>query len=321
MEAGRHRGGIPPPAAEDDGLREFFRFRDFPHFIEVYIAVCSCLRTPEDFTSLVLELGEDAAARRRKAMDGVHGALARSGGQARSRWLAALAALAGRRDVHGLVLGRVVRMLADAGVLPWADAARRFGAALSVGVPALAKASWAEGFLAAGSGGSGGGGLLLAHDRELLAVLGSWVASLSPEDFMAGAPVPGRDARGGLRRLKRDHVIATLSNGNVALLTNMAKSAGLPWDCILSAELFNHYKPDPEVYHGAARLLGLANEEVMMVAAHKDDLFAAKSCGLRTAFVARARERGPKAQSDVSPEPAFDFNASDFLDLARQLGG
>ena len=131
---------------------------------------------------------------------------------------------------------------------------------------------------------------------------------------------PWRDARSGLRRLKRDHVIATLSNGNVALLTNMAKSAGLPWDCILSAELFNHYKPDPEVYHGAARLLGLANEEVMMVAAHKDDLFAAKSCGLRTAFVARARERGPKAQSDVSPEPAFDFNASDFLDLARQLG-
>jgi len=131
---------------------------------------------------------------------------------------------------------------------------------------------------------------------------------------------PWRDARSGLRQLKRDHVIATLSNGNVALLTNMAKSAGLPWDCILSAELFNHYKPDPEVYHGAARLLGLANEQVMMVAAHKDDLFAAKSCGLRTAFVARPRERGPKAQVDVSPEPAFDINASDFLDLARQLG-
>jgi 2-haloacid dehalogenase len=131
---------------------------------------------------------------------------------------------------------------------------------------------------------------------------------------------PWRDARSGLRRLKRDRIIATLSNGNVALLTDMAKSAGLPWDCILSAELFNHYKPDPEVYQGAARLLGLANDEVMMVAAHKDDLFAAKSCGLRTAFVARPLERGRKAQVDVSPEPAFDFNASDFLDLARQLG-
>ncbi len=131
---------------------------------------------------------------------------------------------------------------------------------------------------------------------------------------------PWRDARGGLRQLKRQRLIATLSNGNVALLTNMAKSAGLPWDCILSAELFNHYKPDPEVYRGAARLLGLAPSELMMVAAHKDDLFAAKSCGLRTAFVARPLERGPKARIDVAPEPAFDLNAGDFIDLARQLG-
>lgn len=131
---------------------------------------------------------------------------------------------------------------------------------------------------------------------------------------------PWRDARNGLRRLKRRHVIATLSNGNVALLTNMAKAAGLPWDCILSAELFHHYKPDPEAYRGAARLLGLATGEVMMVAAHKDDLFAAKSCGLRAAFVARPLEQGPKARLDVAPEPAFDVNASDFNDLARQLG-
>jgi 2-haloacid dehalogenase len=131
---------------------------------------------------------------------------------------------------------------------------------------------------------------------------------------------PWRDSRAGLRRLKRKYVIATLSNGNVALLTNMAKAAGLPWDCILSAELFHHYKPDPEAYRGAANLLGLATDEVMMVAAHKDDLFAAKGCGLRTAFVARALERGPKARVDVTPEPAFDLNASDFLDLAARLG-
>ncbi|HUJ86993.1 MAG TPA: haloacid dehalogenase type II [Burkholderiales bacterium] len=131
---------------------------------------------------------------------------------------------------------------------------------------------------------------------------------------------PWRDARGGLRRLKRKYVIAPLSNGNVALLTNMAKSAGLPWDCILSAELFHHYKPDPETYRGAASLLGLAPDEVMMVAAHKDDLFAAKGCGLRTGFVARPLERGPNARADVSPEPAFDLNASDFNDLADQLG-
>ncbi|MGW8271650.1 MAG: haloacid dehalogenase type II, partial [Burkholderiales bacterium] len=103
---------------------------------------------------------------------------------------------------------------------------------------------------------------------------------------------PWPDARAGLRRLKRDVVIATLSNGNVALLTNMAKYAGLPWDCILSAELFNHYKPDPETYLGAARLLGCAPQEVMMVAAHKDDLRAARACGLRTGFVARPQEYG-----------------------------
>jgi 2-haloacid dehalogenase len=131
---------------------------------------------------------------------------------------------------------------------------------------------------------------------------------------------PWRDSRSGLRRLKRKYVIATLSNGNVALLTNMAKSAGLPWDCILSAELFRHYKPDPDVYRGAASLLGLSAHEVMMVAAHKDDLFAAKGCGLRTAFVPRPLEHGPKARIDVAPEPAFDVNASDFTDLAAQLG-
>lgn len=131
---------------------------------------------------------------------------------------------------------------------------------------------------------------------------------------------PWRDARGGLRRLKRKFLIATLSNGNVALLANMAKSAGLPWDCVLSAELFHHYKPDPEAYRGAAGLLGLATDEVMMVAAHKDDLFAAKACGLRTAFVPRPLEHGPKARADVAPESSFDVNASDFIDLAARLG-
>jgi 2-haloacid dehalogenase len=130
---------------------------------------------------------------------------------------------------------------------------------------------------------------------------------------------PWRDARSGLRRLKSRYVIAPLSNGNLALLTNMAKFAGLPWDCVLSAELFHHYKPDPETYRGAARLLGLAEREVMMVAAHKDDLFAAKSCGLRTAFVPRPLEHGPKARADVEPESAFDIHACDFNDLADQL--
>ena len=130
---------------------------------------------------------------------------------------------------------------------------------------------------------------------------------------------PWPDARRGLARLKRHHVIATLSNGNVALLVNMAKNARLPWDTVLSAELFHHYKPDPETYLGAAQLLGFAPAEVMMVAAHKDDLRAAMACGLRTAFVRRPLEYGPNARMDVAAERAFDYNADDFLDLSRQL--
>jgi len=130
---------------------------------------------------------------------------------------------------------------------------------------------------------------------------------------------PWPDARRGLAMLKRNYVIATLSNGNVALLVNMAKHAKLPWDCVLSAELFHHYKPDPQTYLGAADLLGLSPGEVMMVAAHKDDLHAAKACGLKTAFVRRPLEFGPNVRVDGKPERAFDHNANDFLDLARQL--
>jgi 2-haloacid dehalogenase len=131
---------------------------------------------------------------------------------------------------------------------------------------------------------------------------------------------PWKDSVAGLKRLKKKFVIATLSNGNVALLTNMAKHGGLPWDCVLSAELFGHYKRDREVYEGAARLLGLAPGQVMMVAAHKDDLDAAAARGLRTAFVARPMERGDPAKADVAPEARFDVNAKDFADLAQQLG-
>jgi 2-haloacid dehalogenase len=130
---------------------------------------------------------------------------------------------------------------------------------------------------------------------------------------------PWPDARKGLALLKKKHVIATLSNGNVALLVNMARHGRLPWDTVLSAELFRHYKPDPEAYLGAAAILGLEPSEVMMVAAHKNDLHAAQACGLGTAFVARPREKGPKVKVDVKPEPAFDVNARDFVDLARKL--
>lgn len=131
---------------------------------------------------------------------------------------------------------------------------------------------------------------------------------------------PWPDAVRGLKRLKKKFTIATLSNGNVALLNNMAKNAGLPWDLILSAEIFHHYKPEPEVYLGAADMLGLEPREVMLVAAHKDDLRAAARQGLRTALVLRPNEYGRGRHPDLAPEPAFDINATDFNDLAAQLG-
>jgi 2-haloacid dehalogenase len=130
---------------------------------------------------------------------------------------------------------------------------------------------------------------------------------------------PWPDARRGLRRLRRHFVLATLSNGNMALLTNMAKAARLPWDCILSAELFHHYKPDPEVYQGAAALLGLQPGEVMMVAAHNGDLQAARALGFKTAFVHRPREYGPHQTTDLVPDPDVDVVAQDLNDLAEQL--
>ncbi len=128
------------------------------------------------------------------------------------------------------------------------------------------------------------------------------------------------DSVQGLTRLKRKFIIAPLSNGNVALLTNMAKFAGLPWDLILSAELARHYKPDAEAYLTAAELLGLRPEEVMMVAAHKDDLRAAARTGNRTAFVPRPLEYGAGRKVDTAKDAAFDVHAVDFLDLAAQLG-
>jgi 2-haloacid dehalogenase len=134
---------------------------------------------------------------------------------------------------------------------------------------------------------------------------------------------PWPDSVDGLTRLKRMFIIAPLSNGNVSLMTDLAKYAGLPWDCILGAELARHYKPDPEVYQSAADFLDLAPGEVMMVAAHLGDLRAAKAVGLRTAFVARPDEygHGPNARKpDLMPDDSVDLRARDFIDLAAQLG-
>lgn len=131
---------------------------------------------------------------------------------------------------------------------------------------------------------------------------------------------PWPDAVEGLARLRGRYVVATLSNGNVALLVNMARHAGLTWDCIISAELFQHYKPDPEVYQGAAGLLGIRPDELLMVAAHKNDLHAARAAGCKTAFTPRPLERGPDSMPDISPDPEFDVIADGFNELAVKLG-
>jgi 2-haloacid dehalogenase len=131
---------------------------------------------------------------------------------------------------------------------------------------------------------------------------------------------PWPDSVAGLTRLKKKYTIAPLSNGNVALLTDMAKHAGLPWDLILSAELAKHYKPDREAYLTAVDLLGLRPEEVMMVAAHIGDLNAARSFGLRTGFIHRPNEYGPTRQADKANPGQFDVVTKDMLDLAAQLG-
>ncbi len=129
---------------------------------------------------------------------------------------------------------------------------------------------------------------------------------------------PWPDAVAGLVLLKRRHVVAPLSNGNVALLVNLAKRAGLPWDLILSAELIRLYKPDPETYLLAPYLLDLLPEQVMMVAAHTDDLRAARENGLKTAYVPRPLEFGPGSVAEP-PDPSFDLVASDFIELDRKL--
>jgi 2-haloacid dehalogenase len=131
---------------------------------------------------------------------------------------------------------------------------------------------------------------------------------------------PWPDSVAGLTRLKQRFVITTLSNGNVSLLTNMAKRAGLPWDCVVSAELFHHYKPDPEVYLGCADLLDVPPAEVMLVAAHPSDLRAARNSGLKTAYVKRPLERGPGRPMPAFDDGEFDVVAEDFDDLATQLG-
>jgi 2-haloacid dehalogenase len=128
------------------------------------------------------------------------------------------------------------------------------------------------------------------------------------------------DAVPGLTRLKKKFVISPLSNGNMRLLTDMAKFAGLPWDCILASDVARHYKPDKEMYLMPVEMFDLQPAEVMMVAAHDGDLQAAKALGLKTAFVHRPLENGPGKASTMPPAGRFDYVTKDFLELATALG-
>ena len=131
---------------------------------------------------------------------------------------------------------------------------------------------------------------------------------------------PWPDAVQGLTRLKKKFVIAPLSNGNVSLLTDMAKQAGIPWDCILSTEIVKRYKPDRETYLMAPEFWDVEPSAVMMVAAHAGDLDAAKKLGLKTAYVHRPLEFGPARTPTQPPAGNYDFMARDFRELASQLG-
>jgi 2-haloacid dehalogenase len=131
---------------------------------------------------------------------------------------------------------------------------------------------------------------------------------------------PWPDSIPGLTRLGPRFTVSTLSNGNRSQQSALMQFTGLPFRRLLSAEDFHHYKPDPEVYLGAASALGLDPSHVMMVAAHKGDLRAAQANGMRTAFVERPLEKGPGGGADLLPDPESDIEATDFMDLADKLG-
>jgi 2-haloacid dehalogenase len=131
---------------------------------------------------------------------------------------------------------------------------------------------------------------------------------------------PWPDAVRGLERLGRRFTVATLSNGNRSQQAALVSFGQLPFHRLLSAEDFRHYKPDPEVYMGAASALGLQPSQLMMVAAHKSDLRAAQAAGLRAAFVERPMEKGPSGGADLLPDPQADIQAASFQGLADRLG-
>lgn len=128
------------------------------------------------------------------------------------------------------------------------------------------------------------------------------------------------DVAEGLARLRRHFICTPLSNGNISLLTEQARHAGIQWDCVLSAEVFGKYKPDPDTYLGVARIFDVTPDQVMMVAAHQSDLDAAAQYGLQSAYIERVAEFGHDAPKDVSGSPDNTLHATNFIDLADQLG-
>ncbi|UCE30815.1 MAG: haloacid dehalogenase type II [Burkholderiales bacterium] len=128
------------------------------------------------------------------------------------------------------------------------------------------------------------------------------------------------DSASGLARLRSRFTVCALSNGNLSLLADMARHAGLPWDLILSAEVFRHYKPDPETYLGVCDVFDIAPGQMMMVAAHESDLAAARACGCRTAFVERPLEYGPDSKHPLPADAGFDLRARSIEHLAELLG-
>jgi 2-haloacid dehalogenase len=131
---------------------------------------------------------------------------------------------------------------------------------------------------------------------------------------------PWPDAINGLNRLKERFTISTFSNGSFPCLVNMAKFAGLPWDCIFSADIVQHYKPDPETYRGIITLLDLTPNAVMIVAAHNYDLRHGRMHGMRTGYVNRPTEHGPNQRTDLRAEDDWDIVVNNFDELANELG-
>ncbi|OBI85416.1 haloacid dehalogenase, type II [Mycobacterium sp. 1245805.9] len=216
-------------------------------------------------------------------------------------------------DFHSTVCDEAARI--SAGRHPgvdWSDIVRR----------------WRAGYFAALDGGQGSGWVSVhsVYRRALDAVLSDdGIAGFSDAEreelTLAWQRLrPWPDVVPGLTRLKRLYTLATLSNADVSAVVNISKRAGLPWDAIFAAEMAGVFKPDPAIYRMAATYLGLQPAEIMMVASHKYDIRAAGALGFATAFVTRPLEFGPGGDADVAYSDEFDVNASDFLDLAAQLG-